>query len=100
MILLSNLLIGFAQLLQGLLSFYTIILIARIICSWVSADYYNPIVRFIYNATEPVLEKVRRYMPNFGMIDLSPIVVFLVIQLVSSVLVRSLIDYATLLKNN
>lgn len=72
----ANLLIAIAQVLDYVLWAYMWILIGRVIVSWVHADYNNPIVRFLYAATEPVLEPVRRRMPAFaGGFDLSPIAV-------------------------
>lgn len=61
-----------------LLSIYEFILLARVLLSWVpNVDYNNPIVRFLYDATEPVLRPVRQMLPATGMMDLSPLVVFL-----------------------
>ena len=75
------------------------ILIGRIIVSWVNADYGNPIVRFLYAATEPVLEPVRRRLPLFaGGLDLSPIVVWVAIIFLQRFLVRSLYDLAIALR--
>ena len=46
------------------------LIIARALLSWVSPDPYNPIVRFLYNVTEPVLGWVRRRVPIvFGGLD-------------------------------
>jgi len=95
MFILANLLLAVAQVLDYVLWAYVWILIGRIIISWVSADYDNPIVRFLYAATEPVLEPVRRRLPVFaGGFDLSPIVVWLAIIFLQRFLVRSLYDLA------
>ena len=57
---------------------YIYIIIARAIISWVSPDPYNPIVRFLYRATEPVLRPVRERLPISQMgIDFSPMIVIL-----------------------
>ena len=96
MILLANILRGLAvvvELASGVLTVYKYILLARVIISWVNADPYNPIVSFIYRATEPVLYRVRRYMPNTGMLDLSPLVVFVLIYLLQIVLFDTLYSY-------
>ncbi|MCD6459732.1 YggT family protein [bacterium] len=70
-----------------LLRFYEMILFFRIILSWVSPDPYNPIVRFLYSFTEPVLAPVRKLIPPLGgMLDLSPMIVFFVIELIIQVL--------------
>jgi YggT family protein len=92
-------LIALAQVLDYLLWAYTWILIGRIIVSWVNADYGNPIVRFLYAATEPVLAPVRRRLPLFaGGLDLSPIVVWIAIIFLQRFLVRSLYDLAYALR--
>ena len=57
---------------------YIYIIIARALISWVSPDPYNPIVRFLYRVTEPVLQPVRERLPSTQMgIDFSPMVVIL-----------------------
>ena len=52
-----------AMVLDMVLTLYMWLIIGRVIISWVNADPYNPIVRFLYNATEPVLYRVRRALP-------------------------------------
>jgi len=99
MFVIANLLIAIAQVLDYVLWAYMWILIGRIIISWVNADYENPIVRFLYAATEPVLEPVRRRLPVFaGGFDLSPIVVWFAIIFLQRFLVRSLYELAYTLK--
>lgn len=69
-----------ATILNLVLTLYMWVIIARAVLSWVSPDPYNPIVRFIYSVTEPVLSQIRRRLPvSFSGIDFSPIIVFLVI---------------------
>ena len=60
MFIMANLLVALAQVLDYLLWAYWWILLGRVIISWVNADPDNPIVRFLYIATEPVLARVRR----------------------------------------
>jgi YggT family protein len=69
---------------------YTWLIIGRIILSWVRHNPYNPVVRFIYDLTDPYLNIFRRVIPPLGMIDLSPIAAILVLQL-AKVLVLSLL---------
>jgi len=63
MFIVANLLFALAKILGLALNIYMWIVIARAILSWVNPDPYNPIVRFLYNATEPVLYAIRRRMP-------------------------------------
>lgn len=95
MFLFSNLLIALAQVLDILLWAYLWIVVARALVSWVNPDPYNPIVRFLYGATEPVLYRIRRAMPlHAGGFDFSPVIVFVAIVFLQRFLVRSLYDVA------
>ena len=75
-----------------LLDIYSWIIIAAALMSWVSPDPRNPIVTFLRQVTEPVLNPVRRLLPPWktGGLDLSPLIVLLVIQFVDRVVLRSL----------
>lgn len=99
MFVLSNFLLAVAQVLSWVLTIYMWIIIGRAILSWVNPDPYNPIVRFLYNATEPLLQRVRRALPfSAGGIDFSPLVVLGGILFLQSFLVGSLYDLAQSLR--
>ena len=67
------------------------IVVARALLSWVNPDPFNPIVRFIHNATEPILYPIRRRIPvNLCEIDISPILVFMGVIFLRTFLVSSL----------
>lgn len=95
MFLAANFIIAVAQILSLVLSAYSWIIIARALVTWVNPDPYNPIVRFLYNATEPLLYRVRRSVPAVaGGVDLSPLLVLLGIYFLQAFLVQSLFDVA------
>ena len=95
MFLAANLIDAVATILKLVLDAYFWILIARAILSWVNPDPHNPIVRFLYRVTEPVLRPIRRRLPTYQMgLDLSPLVVMLAIYFLEAFLVRSLRDLA------
>ncbi len=95
MYLINNLLVALAHILHIVLNLYMWVIIARALLSWVNPDPYNPIVRFLYNVTEPVLYAVRRRVPIFfGGIDFSPMLVILAILFLDSFLVPSLVQTA------
>jgi YggT family protein len=98
MLVIGNTLIVVGQILSSLIWVVNIIIIAAVIMSWVSADPRNPLVQFVKNATEPMFAWVRKYVKPIGMIDLSPLVVLLILQLVQGVVVNSLIEYGQQLK--
>jgi YggT family protein len=91
----KHLLEALTSILDLALTVYMWIIIARAVLSWVNPDPYNPIVRFLYNITEPVLGWVRRRVPLvFGGLDLSPILVLLAIIFVQRFLISTLWDLA------
>ena len=99
MFIMANLLIALAQVLDYVLWGYWWILLGRVVISWVNADPDNPIVRFLYIATEPVLVRVRRMLPiNAGGLDLSPIVVWIAVIFLQRFLVQSIYDLAHTLR--
>ncbi len=82
-----------ASIIQSLLWVYFWIVIISAVLSWIEPNPYNPIVRLIYGLTEPVFDFVREHLPvNFGGIDLSPIVVIIVIQILSQWAIPRLAD--------
>ena len=100
MIALGNLMIATAGVLHSVIFVFYILLLAHVVLSWVSPDPRNPIVSFIYQATEPILRVVRNKVPPLGMLDVSPIVVFLVLYFLDAFLVSSLNDYGIAFKNS
>ncbi len=95
----SNLVLTLARLLELVLWAYFWIIIARAVLSWVNPDPFNPVVRFLYRVTEPVLRPIRHRLPTLAMgLDLSPMVVLLGIYFLESFLVGSLRDLAVSLR--
>jgi len=91
----GNFVLAIARLLELVINAYIWIIIARAIISWVNPDPYNPIVRFLYRVTEPVLRPVRHRMPTLAMgLDLSPMVVILALYFLDWFLVSTLRDLA------
>lgn len=89
----GNFVSALAQVLDMALTVYMWIVIIRALISWVNPDPYNPIVRFLVSATEPVLRPIRRLVPTYRIgIDLSPLIVILAIYFLNFFLVRTLID--------
>lgn len=99
MFIVANFLLAIATVLNMILGIFLILVIVRALLSWVSPDPYNPIVRFLYSATEPLLYQVRRTLPTvFGGIDLSPLIVIAALYFLQIFLVGSLQDLARVLR--
>lgn len=94
MFVVSHFLTALAKIIDMVLTLYMWVIIIRAIISWVNPDPFNPIVRFLYQITEPVLYRIRRFLPPLGGIDLSPLIVILVIIFLQQFLVPSLYDLA------
>jgi YggT family protein len=84
-----------------ILHIYTYIIIIVAILSWLIAfhviNIYNDLVRSIWNAlnalTEPALRPIRRVLPNFGGIDISPVILLLLIFLIEDIVARYVYPY-------
>ena len=99
MFVIGNFLMAFAQVLDIILNIYMWVIIIAALISWVTPDPYNPIVRFLYRATEPVLRPIRRTIGTaLGGIDVSPIIAILGIMFLRYFIVRSLVDIAVRLR--
>ena len=83
------------------LRLYTWVVIASAIFSWLYAfGVVNPrnqvvaaIGRVLYQLTEPALRPIRRYVPNFGGLDISPVILLLLIFLVERIIIYYVYPY-------
>lgn len=68
-------------------------IVARSLLSWFPIDQSSSLYQMLYRATEPIIEPIRRVLPNTGMIDLSPMaaIIMLIVmgQLVANLTVTS-----------
>lgn len=78
-------------LLYGLLSVYSLLIFFRIIFGWGMISYANPVMRFLVNATDPILVPLRRMIPPLGMMDISPIVAFIILWLFQAAIAGTLL---------
>ncbi|PAU77628.1 YggT family protein [Halomonas salipaludis] len=79
-----------AALANAILKIYFFALIAMIILSWVAPNASHPGALLIMQLVEPIMAPVRKVIPPLGMIDLSPIVVFIGISLIDGIVVGAL----------
>ena len=90
---LGMLLIKLLSLVSWLLTLYVWIVIIRAVLSWVRPDPYSPIVRFINGLVDPVTYQISKIIPTrVGMVDLSPLILIVVIQLIQSYLIPILVS--------
>ncbi len=98
-ILLLKFVIDAIDIAKDILNIYMWVIIIKALLSWVNPDPYNPIVRFINDITEPVLNKVRLILPigsSFAF-DFSPIIIILII--IASIQLLNFIEYRYIMQN-
>jgi YggT family protein len=79
----SNFTTGIIGIITSLLEIYKWVVIIRVLISWINPDPYNPIVQFLRGVTDPAIESVRRFVPNFLYatgLDFTPLILIIVIQ--------------------
>jgi YggT family protein len=62
-------------------------ILLRVLFSWINPDPRNALVHLIYQVTEPILAPLRRYIPPFGGLDITPMIALLLLELVHRLLV-------------
>jgi YggT family protein len=77
--------------LYGLVSFYILLIFIRIIFSYGMINYRNAVMRFMVNATDPMLLPLRRIVPMAGAFDISPLVAFIILWLVQAAIAGTLL---------
>ena len=91
MFVVSNFMTALASIVSIVLTIMYWLILIRALISWVNPDPYNPIVQFLYRTTEPILQPIRRFLPNMS-IDISPVIAFLFIIFLQRFLVATLME--------
>ena len=99
MFVIGNFISALASLIDFVLTAYLWIIIGRALISWVNPDPYNPIVKFLREVTDPLLNRIRRIIPlAAGGLDFSPMVLIAAIYFMQSFLVPTLQGLATTIR--
>ena len=78
------------QLVNIIFEVLTWLIIARCVLSFVRHNPHQPLIRFVYDVTEPIMDPFRRLMPSTSGIDFSPIIAVLAITLVQKLVIQLL----------
>ena len=84
--------LALADLVDFALLLYIVLVLVRVVLSFVGADSYHPVVPLVMQLTEPVLKPFRRIIPNVGGLDFSPMVLLLAITLARVLVAKPLLD--------
>ena len=68
------------MLIVRLIDFYSLVVLAAVILSWVPVDRRNPLAMIVRRLTDPVLAPIQRVLPPIGGLDLSPMVLLFALQ--------------------
>jgi YggT family protein len=78
---------GIAAFISLFIQIYSLVILARVLMSWVNVDPYSPLARAIFDLTEPVLAPVRNMLPQSAGLDFSPIIVMVLLQILGQILI-------------
>lgn len=67
---------------------YILLIIIRAVLSWIQHSPSQPLIKFIYQITEPPLRFIRQYVPNFGGLDISPVILIVAVYIIERILIR------------
>lgn len=68
-----------------------LLILARVLLSWIPMARENRLVQFIYEVTEPILAPIRRLLPSLGGLDLSPFIALLLVEIAQRVLLTMIV---------
>lgn len=74
------------NLIDVLFNLLSLAIVVRAIISWFNINPYHPLVVFLDRVTEPILAPIRRIIPPIGMMDISPLVALILLQVIRQVL--------------
>jgi len=75
------------MLLARLIDLYSLIVLAAVIVSWIQLPPYHPVVKLLNNLTEPALAPIRKIIPPMGGLDITPMLLLVLLQLIKGILV-------------
>jgi len=64
----------------------TLLILVRVIVSWVSPGQTNTLTNILYQVTEPILGPLRRIIPRVSMLDFSPLIAVILLQVIATLL--------------
>jgi len=65
-------------------------ILIRVLMSWIRPNPYNPFVQAIYQITEPIMGPLRRIIPPLGMIDITPMVALIILQIIQEIVLSAI----------
>ena len=82
------------ELINLALNFYLVLLLIMVVSSWIGGGGHSPVLMLVDQLCRPLLTPLRKKIPPIGMLDLSVLVAFLLLQLAKILLVAPLMDGA------
>lgn len=90
-------LLSFGNLVSLLINVFIYAVFARAILSWLNPGSFNAAASILHSLTEPLLDTCRKFIPDFGGMDLSPLVALMLLQLAKMVILPPLHQLASLI---
>jgi len=76
------------ELIQLITTLYSLILLGRVLMSWVQLDPYSPLAKTLFSLTEPVLAPIRNLLPPTAGLDFSPMIAIIGVQILGALLAQ------------
>jgi len=89
------LILAIGKLLEMTVYVFMFAILARIIISWVNPHLHNPMTSLLNSLTDFMMRPARKFIPPIGMLDLSPMVIFLILGLLLRLIVQPILDIGT-----
>ena len=80
--------LNFYQIINGIFDLLYLLLMIRILISWIPHDRYHPIIQFLYQSTDPILQPFQNIFPRSMGIDFSPIFAFMFLGILKNIILR------------
>ncbi len=92
----ANFFYALARILNFAVSAYTVVIVFRVILSWIQIPSLYPVAVIVYKLTEPLLKPIRKYVPphKMGGLDVSPMILLILLMFINSFVIRTLMQYA------
>ncbi len=78
-----------ASMIEMFVQVYSLIILARVLMSWINVDPNSQLGRVIFDLTEPVLAQVRNALPPAAGLDFSPIIVMVLLQIIGQMIITA-----------
>ena len=83
--------VGLVRMIETAIDLYMLVVFVRVILSWIPHNPYQPVIRIIYQITDPPLKQIRQWLPPMAGMDFSPVVLIFALYFLKMILISILL---------